>query len=280
MQKTILVLSKKYREKIINPSATSKKVTLSTLGFSRYSEFEDFMLQTFNKQNDSFKLSEIQYEDNNFSSVFTGEIVIENEDKYRQTIAYAFISTLYTDTRNAMFSQQIFPGLSSLISKYIDSPGYTFANLPVYFINCYSKGLEANSVQTNIIGAKCMDINFISLFSDLEYVQPPKSLLRYARRVNPNFKQIDDLYETKFFSINTEKKILTFTTDQLPRKSFGSSDRFYVMRAYPALLLADKERYQVDISKVEKFYQDTNNGKSNLLPFLKFAKKLKDRKRF
>ncbi|ATP37641.1 hypothetical protein DB321_03710 [Ligilactobacillus salivarius] len=252
-------------------------------------EYYQKILEKVNERNSKYNVDSINFVDEPLpflskQALNAGKIVkyVKDEEK---TLAYVYISNPSLGSRNIFGAQQLFPGLSYLINYYISSPAYEFANLPIYFING-SIDPVTESMQETIMAMNLMNIRYIQLFDDNKLPDGifEGDLIKFSRFIsNDTVKRPQGIIYTDFYVLDYKNKKIKFTTSTFKEdniSSFGSSDRFFVIKAYPALLLADEEMYDIDVTEIQRFLSVYGKGRNNLEPFISFAKKLKERERF
>lgn len=286
-------MRKAWTEKKINKNNSEIKnnaniEALKKIGINSIDEYYRLLISKMNKVNSKYKIESIEFVDEpvpviGSNAINAGRIIKKVNDEII-TQAYIFVSNPNLGSRNIFGSQQLFPGLSHLIRHYIPSPSFDLANLPIYFVNGSTDKIT-NSMQETIMGMSLMDVRYVQLFNEESL---PNGLFRnnlvgYSRFISNeiNVKK-NGIVITDFYNLNYIEKKISFTTKTFKEDkidSFGSSDRFFVIKAYPALILADKEKYSIDITKIQNFLSTYNKGKNNLEPFIQFAQKLDGRER-
>lgn len=256
---------------------------LNKLGISNIDEYHNLIISKLNSVNSKLAVDKIEFTELPIESVnraINAGVIVEKNNDACIPLAYVFISNPHLGSRNIFGAQQLFPGLSYLIEKYMDSPSFDLVNLPVYFINASTDKVTESMFET-IMALSMMGIRYIQIFNEesLPASLVDKNLISFSRRIATSID--GSRIKTDYYEIDTTNKIITFTTDYLEKNpdSFGSSDRFYIMKAYPALISADLENYTVDIDKVKLFNSRFRKGCNNIEPFIKYATKLLERKR-
>ncbi len=295
---SILLLNKKLQESWIKDRINKKtgKIrknanieALARIGISEITEYYRLLIKKINSINSKYKVERIEFVDKpipfiNIQALNAGMIIKKENNGENIPLAYVFVSNPSLGSRNIFGAQQLFPGLSYLIKKFISAPFYELVNLPVYFINASTDNVT-ESMQETITAMSLMNVRYIQLFN--EELLPDgvlsSNLIKYSRFISNDTleRPVGTIY-TDFYMLDSIRKKLTFTTETFKIKniaSFGSSDRFFVIKAYPALILADEEMYEIDVSKIKSFLSIYGKGRSNLEPFIEFAEKLKGRGR-
>lgn len=294
MSSTILLnnkLKKNWTENKIDSETSQIKenpnlISLKKVGILGINEYCELLVKKMNEKNSKYQISNVEFIDEPVpiigNNAMNAGIIVKNINNERKPLAYIFVSSPNLGSRNIFGSQQLFPGLSYLVSNYMFSPSYDLANLPIYFINGSTDKIT-ESMQETILAISLMDVRYVQIFEDSPYSNDLSNsdLIGYSKFItNEASHSNDGIIHTDFYELNSNNKTITFTTKSFKNlDSYGSSDRFFVIKAYPALILADKEKYNIDTSEIEFFLNQHNKGKNNLEPFLKYAKKLEERQR-
>lgn len=296
MGSTILLnkkLRKAWTEDKINSKTSEVKpnsniVALRKAGISEINDYYNLLITKINEINSKYKVDSIKFVDEPVPAIGSRAInagLIEKEvGGEKIPLAYIFVSNPNLGSRNIFGSQQLFPGLSYLVNRYLHSPSYELANLPIYFVNGSTDNVT-ESMQETIMAMSLMKVRYVQLFNEETLPKGvfENDLIGFSRFItNDTKKRASGIIHTDFYELDKNNKKIIFTTSSLKEKnikSFGSSDRFFVIKAYPALILADEEMYDIDISKIKEFLSTYRKGKNNLEPFIKFAKKLEERER-
>jgi len=292
-----IVLSKKLQKAWTEDKVDSKSsevktnpntVALRKVGISEINDYYNLLIKKMNDINSKYKVNSIKFVDEPVPAIGSRAInagLIEREvGGEKIPLAYVFVSNPNLGSRNIFGSQQLFPGLSYLVNHYIGSPSYELANLPIYFVNGSTDNVT-ESMQETIMAMSLMGVRYVQVFNEetLPAGVFESDLIGFSRFItNDTEKRAPAIIHTDFYELDSNKKKIVFTTTSLKEDnidSFGSSDRFFVIKAYPALILADEEMYDIDVSRIEVFLSTYRKGKNNLEPFIKFAKKLEERER-
>lgn len=283
-----LLLTKQLEDKlhdifsVSSKNEATKKLLLELKGKGIYSlnDYAQLIMKGINSINSKYSLKEVRFVDNPISfldkqSLNSGMIVGEDE----LPIAYIFLSSPSLNSRNIFGAEQLFPGLSNLIMHFINSYSCELANLPIYFING-SADKVTKSMEATVTAIKLMGVRYLQLFNN-EMVTNDKvkrNLLDYSKIIeNEEVNQKSGFIQTDYYELDNVDKKITFKSIKLRKqnmKSFGSSDRFFAVRAYPALILADEGGFDIDLKEIEQFTAEFKNGKNTFETFLSFAKKL------
>lgn len=205
--------------------------------------------------------------------------------------AYICISNPDVGSRNAMGAQHLFPALSKLVEEYLDSPGYELTNLPMYFLYG-SKDPITDSIKQSIIAMELMGVKCIPIFYEGEFLNEStraKIIADFRRYANYSLWEYADLLakepsgnieeiRTDYFIVNKTNRTIKFIKDSFIEGTLGSRDRFFVIKAYPALILADNMKYDIAFDEIENYVKTYGYGRNNFMPFINYAKKLVGRR--
>lgn len=280
-------------------------------GISKQEFIEQKVIDAINEHNPKLKISKIEYDNLNsqfpdvYTSKFAGLIVedkkikesekerfkklgyhirnINNEWFARKKLIYVFLTNPKEVSRNILVAQSIFPTLIDYMGKYIDSPSYTIANHPIYFINIINKKITALSVIKPLAGIIAAGIDYIEVFPlTINPKSVPKDVESFVRKYEENCKDFSSTFESNYYQVDFKLKKLKIKTtnlvigDYLERNGEflqfkGSSEKFYWMGILPIFLLACEDGYDIDFSELEKFYNaNINNFKKNNEKFHRF----------
>lgn len=243
------VMDKKTNEISTNSNLLAlRKVRINTI-----EDYCKLLIEEMNKINSKYMISDVEFVDipvpgNSKSALNAGRIAKKIDNEY-YTEAYIFISNPYLGSRNIFGSQQIFPGLSYLIKNYINSPSYELANHPIYFINGSTDSITESMIKT-LVSIELMGIRYVQLFkSKKEIIKKPKNdLVWYSNFISNNEngdKDNNGVIKTDYYEIDYINREISFSTKTFKEddiSKFGSSDRFFVVKSYPALILADQDK--------------------------------------
>lgn len=292
-----ILLSKKLQkawteDKVYSESSKVKPnpniAALRKVGISEINDYYNLLITKMNKINSKYEVDSIKFVDEPVPAIGSHAInagLIEKEvNGEKIPLAYVFVSSPNLGSRNIFGSQQLFPGLSYLVNRYLHSPSYELTNLPIYFVNGSTDNVT-ESMQETIMAMSLMGVRYVQVFN--EETLPDgvfeSDLVGFSRFItNDTEKRAPGIIHTDFYELDEKQKSIIFTTSSLKEDnidSFGSSDRFFVIKAYPALILADEEMYEIDVSRIEIFLSTYGKGRNNLEPFIEFAKKLVERER-
>lgn len=292
-----ILLNKKLQEAWVKDKVDKKSFNvkqnpnLCALKKKNIIDIEDYytlLINKLNEKNSKYEIDRIEFVDEPIPYIsvqaLNAGMIVKRGEIENIPLAYVFISNPSLGSRNIFGAQQLFPGLSHLISRFILSPSYELTNLPVYFVNGSIDNVT-ESMQETITAMTLMGIRYVQIFDESQLPDGifDSNLVKYSKFIsNDLLKNQKDLIYTDFYKLDLNSKKITFITNTFKENNpdrFGSSDRFFVIKAYPALILADEERYDIDITNIQKFLSIYNKGRSNLEPFIKFAEKLESRER-
>ena len=277
-----IVLNEEFKKKLDSDISELNKEKSEKISIQTDTDYIKLLKSKIKLANPKFEKIDVKFVEKPIPFIkqnFLNTGIIIGEDKSQ--IAYLLISGLKLNSRNILGAQQIFPTLSYIIEKFIKAPMCDLVNLPVYFVNG-SMDYINDSMEASIISIRLMGIKYVQMFNS--YYKSKKIInndlreyLKYIRHNNDK----PEIVDTDFFSVDFRNKKIVFrktTFKENNLKNFGSSDRFFVIKAYPALILAFDEDYDIDVSEIQQFLDSKKVGKSNLLPFLEYANKLKKKR--
>lgn len=177
-----------------------------------------------------------------------------------RALLYLFVSPRDFGGRNIFVTQSIFPGLCALIDGMRAAPGIAFSSHPVYFLDM-ATGNMPDSVRRTLKLFTAMGIGYVSVHrTDFDSAIVPRKLEELLTAAG---KQRAG---TPYYSVDTDKRLLTYTTTQfvpgelLSSESTstkwmfnGSNDKFYWSEVLPAAVVAAHSGYQIDCSKVVSY---------------------------
>ncbi|WP_225744450.1 hypothetical protein [Marinilactibacillus sp. Marseille-P9653] len=278
------LIDKKHDKKTGQMIDNNHKRVMVENGIDNLDQYNNIVIERVNEYNPKLNITGIEYVETPVAvigrnAVYSGLIERIDDDGVKSSLAYIFISYPEVGSRNAFGSQHLFPGLSKLVDFYIDSPSYDLANLPIYFVNGSFDNIT-NSMLETVISMKLMGINYIQLHNsnsvtvDLDYYD----LKKYSRFISNDRSLTNDtnIIKTDFYNIDINLKKIQFITNSFScnLETFGSKDRFFVIKSYPALILADELGYVIDVTAISSFVETHNRGRNNFIPFIKYAEKL------
>jgi len=248
-------------------SILEKQGTIDALAANGYDSTESFVkeiLKRLNKFDSSLNLKSISYHNLQDSDTYIGIIL----DEYLNKLYNVCVIPPTLGTRSGFLSQQIFGFISNLINGQRNKNSYSLCDKPVIIVNCMVDSL-ANSAICNIIGSKIVGFHYIDIFNRNEdFGNSNLNLRDYVSTVS-QYKDISkDIELTSDTLILKTQRLKNFST------SLTNEPYYFAITAYPAVILAKKEGYTID---VKDFEEKLANGKSNknIDAFLKFVKDLK-----
>jgi hypothetical protein len=237
---------------------------LATNGYNNAESFVKEILKRLNKFDSSLNLKSISYHNLQDSDTYIGIIL----DEYLNKLYNVCVIPPILGTRSGFLSQQIFGFISNLINGQMNKNPYSLCDKPVIIVNCMVDSL-ANSAICNIIGSKIAGFHYIDIFNRNEdFGNSILNLRDYVDTVS-QYKDISkDVELTSDTLILKTQRLKDFST------SLTNEPYYFAITAYPAVILAKKEGYTID---VKDFEEKLSNGKSNknIDAFLKFVKDLK-----
>ncbi|EIA5045348.1 hypothetical protein RNS23_03100 [Staphylococcus pseudintermedius] len=281
--KRVLYLNKKDGENSSKNAHPQKFYALNGIDSSNIFQFEKKILNRINEYNYKLEIEELRYEDisklfpkaNLPSYLHNGimvreyevdsnykiindceEVLFEKDNKcfLRVIDAYVFTTMTKNDTRNGYIAQMLFPTLTELMAKFIDSPNYNLLNHPIYVLNVYDKDLP-KKIQRNIVQMKVMGIHYIQVFKNLNnYLEREYNFQSFLK----TFYSIENgKVDTSDFTLDTVNKTLEVkVNDNMLNdkgKINGSYEKFYYIEVLPIILLSYKNNYSIDLKKLKDF---------------------------
>lgn len=294
MKRILLLESSGFPEKFRKVEVTPPA------GLTKQEYLEQEVLEAINTYNPKLKLTKVEYTNlrTQFPDVqpskFTGLIVEDIEIKEteqgrysqlgyfiwddstewfaRKIVMYVFLTNPKEESRNILVAQTIFPAFIDYMNDFINSPSYTIANHPIYFINIINKTITAQSVLKPLAGIIAAGINYIEIFpTTINPKTVPLDVESFVRKYESGCTGstfATDYYEVDF----TAKKLKLKTTNlvlggHIERNGAylqfkGSYEKFYWMGILPIFLIANQDGFEIDYSELENFY-NTNIGNFN-----------------
>jgi len=184
----------------------------------------------------------------------------------RRIIIYAFFSDNNENGRDVLFTQSIFPAIIEYMGKYIQSPSYTVANHPIYFINIINKNIAAPSLIRRLASIVASNFEYIRIFANTnQIVDVPIEIKAFIEMYGRNYVSDSPNYSNDFFEIDFLSKKLLIKTSKLVVGEYlvindsgkfafhGSSEKFYWMEIFPIVVLAAQSGYYIDYTELELF---------------------------
>ena len=237
---------------------------MSNNGYNSADSFIKEILKRINGFDASLNLRAISYHTLQDTDTYIGIIL----DEYLNKLYNICVIPPILGTRSGFLSQQIFGFISNLVNGCKISNPLFPVDKPVIIVNCMVDSL-ADSAICNIIGAKIMGFNYIDIFNRKEDFG--SSNLTLANFVNTilNYKDISkDIELTDNTLVLKTQRLKDFTT------SLTNEPYYFAITAYPAVILAKKEGYKIDIDDFEDKFVDGKSNK-NIKAFITFVKELK-----
>ena len=237
---------------------------LTRKGYATTNEFIAAMIKRINQFDPLLKLKDVAFHD------------LQNADKYIGVILDETLNKQYNfcvippklGTRSGFLTQQIFGFISNIILKNKSAGTYSLCDKPVIVINCMLDENIAPSATCNIIGAKLVGFNYIDMFNRKVDFGTQIHTLKEFNEIVGQYKDI-----SKDFVISNDS--ITFKTERLKglKENLTNEPYYFAINSYPALFLAHREGYTIDISEFDEWYNTSKNNK-NIEAFVTIAKKL------
>lgn len=260
-----IVLSEKFKEKL---NTSESQNALQTKNINSIDEFEKLMLRCLNSVDNKLKVSRIEYTDLK-SDMYIGKI----HDEDAGFLAYISIIPPKLETRSGFLSQQVFGFISNIVMSILNSPCHQIVDKPFYILNTDIEDISLSKA-INIIGAEILNLTFIDLYGrTIEESLPMKKHKSEFKTLTEFSSLIDD---NSYFELTN--RTIRFKTDKLKSLSAALTNEpyYFAIKAYPALYLAYKERYDIDLSLFETWYESGSNSNKNIKAFYLYAKKLEE----
>lgn len=253
-----LILSKSLIDKFNSTNYSTSFWT--NIGIATSTDLQKRICDKLNLLNHKLNVTHIEAANTGESSSNYGYILNQKGEK----ICYFFAIPPGTDSRSGFLAQHVYSGLKHITDKTIVSSCFEPYNLPVCIININEFTLTPSKI-INIRGAISIGLNYSDIFN---------------RDIPNEFVDLDEMNKeliavngssNQYFTLDLINQIITFKTDTL---TTNTNDRyFYSAKAYPALYLASRDGYKIDITKF-KASGTTNNG--TLRTFINYAEKLQN----
>ncbi len=286
---------------------------------------ENSIIDKLNTYNKKIKLSNIEYINLaqqfphlNFMGKFLGLIVEEfqineseqslyssNEEYYifqdnnrfyiRKIIIYILMSLTSEGARNTFVSQTLFPEAIDLMEYYNESPCFSIANHPIYYVNIVDTLITAPMIIKNIAGMNILGIENINIFHEIpKLINIPKNMNDFLSKYYTDFVSASGVYTTNYCEINLHSKITKIKTTRLilgdlleynstssNYKFKGSEEKFYWMNIIPIIVISIKNSYTLDYSELEDFcnrnitnFRNNDDKFKRFLILIQFIKKI------
>lgn len=192
----------------------------------------------------------------NIENVEDNLVEIEGIEYNYNIFAYVFMSSNEENTRNALFSQQIFPELIEIISRSQEKQTFMFADKPIYLINLINKKMTAPFISQELEMMLLAGIEIVNVFeTSLEKHELSTSLDAFINKIQESkLRKLFDYYKDK------NKIILRIENleDGIERKSTGyafkgSSEKFFWLGALCIFKFAFDLGMSLDVSEIEEF---------------------------
>lgn len=204
---------------------------------------------------------------------------LQDSDTYIGVILDEYLNKLYNicvippvlGTRSGFLSQQVFGFVSNLINGNKIKDSFSICDKPLVIVNCMVDSL-ANSAICNIIGSKIMGFHYIDIFNRNEDFGNSNLNLKDFVSTISQYKDVSkDIEFVSDTLVLKTKRLKDFST------SLTNEPYYFAITAYPAVILAKKGGYTIDIADFELKYLGGKANK-NINAFIKFVKGLKTAK--
>lgn len=237
---------------------------LARKGYNSIDDFTKEILRRLNMFDASLNLKSIAYHQLQDTDTYIGVILDEFLNKQYNVC----IIPPKLGTRSGFLSQQIFGFISNLINGKQTSESYTICDKPVIIVNCMVDNL-ANSAICNIIGSNIIGFKYIDIFNRNEDFGTSISNLSEFIDTVSQYKDISkDIELTEDSLILKTQRLKDFST------SLTNEPYYFAINAYPAVMLAKKDGYEIDSSDFETKLAAGKSNK-NIQAFVRFLNGLK-----
>lgn len=319
----LLLQDGNYQKKFENINVTPP------FGISKLQYIEGKIIRSINEKNPRLHVSNIEYLDiksefpefigGAYSALIIDEVKVQtipsrqdDDSRYfidnsgnfiRQRImAYVFTSpATKNEGRNITVTQDIFPRLLDYIERYIDSPSYTYANHPFFYISLMNSvgGLQP-SILSNYAKLSQLGFEFIELFPiGVDLSKIPNDVIGaidFIAKLPGSRKNFSQIQSTSDYVFDTVNKSLTIFSDTLfvntGNNTFGSkvksspggnatfngsSEKFYWLDVLSMFELGLRNNYEIDYSQLWDWYKqnESNNSFGNSDKFPRFGSLLR-----
>ena len=246
-----------YKQEVI--AALAKK------GYNSAASFIQEILKRINGFDASLNLRSVSYHTLQGTDTYIGVIL----DEYLNKLYNICVIPPILGTRSGFLSQQIFGFISNLINGCKISNPLFPVDKPVIIVNCMVDDNLAPSAICNIIGSKIIGFNYIDIFNRKEdFGSSNLTLVDFVNTVSKHKDISKDIELTSNTLVLKTKRLKDFNG------SLTNEPYYFAITAYPAVILAKKEGYKIDIDDFEnKFINGISN--KNIKAFINFVKKLK-----
>ena len=254
-----LILTKEFRTFLEQGKA---RTALSSVGYSNIEDFEKQIIDRLNKAHKELNIKSISYHELRDTDTYIGVIL----DNALNKIYNVCVVPPVLGTRSGFITQQVFGFISNLIILNKNINSYTFTDKPVIIVNCLVQNDLPDSSVCNVISAKVMGFEYIDIFNRREdFGTPYNTLIEYYNTIS---QHKDSLYK----DLIIDGRIVTFRTERLKglKETLTNEPYYFAIDAYPALLLAGRENYTIDLSDFKTWYDNVRNNK-NIEAFCKAA---------
>ena len=247
-----IVFAKEFKEVLNNVKVETKSVWTAS-GFANTNDVINAAISRLNSYYEKLEIYEYEFRDNlvidDGSSTYFG--ILENEanecDGYVSAIPPKY------ETRSGVLAQQVFPALSSIIAKNINSKDNKISNRPVYVIN-FNEVNFTGAMAVNVYSGRILGFGYVDIFDrDINLVLLSNGLsgnintvVEYDEMLKKNNKQGINEY----FELDQTNRSIYFLPNKLKDGVRVNNEPYwFVLRAYAALYLSINEGYRCDMTK-------------------------------
>lgn len=204
-----------------------------------------------------------------------------------EIFGYVFMSSNTEETRNALFSQKLFPELISILEVSQETQNFEISNKPIYLINLISTPITALSILQEIEMMKLAGIEVINVFDNaINNLETSKSLNEFSKKYFRG--SLEGVYEYKADSneyiLKIDKLESGIKYENGRYKFNGSSEKFYWIGALCITKFAFDLGIKLNILAIDNFRNKYAAEISNSKKFIRtnilfdYLRKLSKRK--
>ena len=185
------------------------------------------------------------------SSTYFGVI----EDEEENVVAYAFMIPPRYRTRSGVLAQQVFPVLSGITPKLAQSKDNKITNKPIFILNANEENLTG-AMAVNIVSGLLLDFRYVDVYErNLEEILMSNGLAPKVHSLKDYDTMIESINKSKvneLFEVDEVNKSLRFLTLRLKDGIHVNNEPYwFVLKAYAAFYLGQKEGYTCDMSVID-----------------------------
>lgn len=191
---------------------------------------------------------------------------------FYEIFGYIFMSDNTVKTRNALFSQKLFPELINILKISQHTQNFEISNKPIYLINLINSSITALSILREIEMMKLAGIEIINIFDN---VIPTMVLSKSLREFSQKYYKgsLEDIYQYRpdineyTLKLDELEDGVIFKNNKYEFK--GSSEKFYWIGALCITKFAFNLGIKIDVSVVNDFRNKYANEIDNSKKFIR-----------